>query len=78
METKVIEETIYYRIESPQGVMSAPMNESELDFCRDLGFFTAVAWHGRGKNECYTTKKHKIGKIYKYTRKTTLTEEVLA
>jgi hypothetical protein len=58
--------------------MSAPMNESELDFCRDLGFFTAVAWHGRGKNECYTTKKHKIGKIYKYTRKTILTEEVLA
>ena len=78
MEIEVLEETTYYRIESPRGVMSAPMNEVELDFCRDLGFFTVVAWRGAGNNECYTTKKYKIGKIHKFVRKTTLAEEVLA
>lgn len=76
METEVLEEYTYYRIESPTGVMSDRLNERELEYYKEQGHFTLMFWTEQG-DEC-VTKKYKVGKIYKYTRKTTLSEEVLA
>jgi hypothetical protein len=76
METKVLEETTYYRIESPRGVMSDIMTGNDVRYSQERGYFTLMFWTEQGDN--WVTKRYKIGKIYKYTRKTTLTEEVLA
>ena len=76
METEVLEEYTYYRIESPTGVMSDRLSERDLEYCKERGYFTLMFWTEQG-DEC-VTKKYKVGKIYKYTRKTTLSEEVLA
>ena len=77
METKVLEETTYYRIESPRGVMSDIMTEDNVKYNQERGYFTLFLWRG-DDNEAYAIKKYKIGKIHKFVRKTTLTEEVLA
>lgn len=76
METKVLEECTYYRIESPKGVMSDHLNEMELEHYKEQGYFTLMFWTEQGDG--WVAKKYKVGKIYKYVRKTTLTEEVLA
>jgi len=76
METKVLEECTYYRIESPRGVMSDHLNEMELEYYKEQGYFTLMFWTEQGDE--WVTKKYKVGKIYKYTRKTIVTEEVLA
>lgn len=75
METEVIEETTYYRIKSPRGVMSDRLNGRELEYYKEQGYFTLTFWSEQGDE--WVTKKYKIGKIYKYTCKTTLTEEAL-
>lgn len=77
METKVLEEHTYYRIESPKGVMSEVMDESELAKSRERGYFTVIVKSDKDK-DAYETNRYKIGKIHKFVRKTTLTEEVLA
>ena len=77
METKVLEETTYYRIESPRGIMSDCMTENDVKYCQKCGYFTLFLWRGDDK-EAYAINKYKIGKIHKFVRKTTLTEEVLA
>ena len=77
METKVLEETTYYRIESPRGVLSDVMAENELEESRKRGYFT-ITKKTDGDKDSYGTSRHKIGKIHKFVRKTTLTEEVLA
>ena len=76
MEIEVLEEYTYYRIESPTGVMSDRLNERELEYYKEKGYFTIIFWAEQGDES--VTKRYKVGKIYKYTRKTTLTEEVLA
>ena len=75
METEVLEEYTYYRIESPTGVMSDHLHERELEYYKEQGYFALMFWTEQG-DEC-VTKRYKVGKIYKYTRKTTLSEEVL-
>ena len=77
MNSLTIEEHIYYRIESPRGVMSDSMTETELAYNKKRGYFTLFLWRGDAE-EAYAVKRYKIGKIYKFTRKTTLTEEVVA
>ena len=77
METEVLEEYTYYRIESPRGVMSDHMTEYQVKYAQERGFFTLYLWRGDAK-EAYAIKRYKVGKIHKYTRKTTLSEEVLA
>jgi hypothetical protein len=77
METKVLEEHAYYRIESPRGVMSDIMSLDDVRYCQQRGYFALFLWRG-DDNVYYATKKYKVGKIHKYVRKTTLTEEVLA
>lgn len=77
METKILEETTYYRIESLGGVLSDVMNESELEESRKRGYFTIIKKTDDDKDS-YGTSRYKIGKIHKFVRKTTLTEEVLA
>lgn len=78
METRVLEEDTYYRIESPRGVMSDCMTENEVKYNQKRGYFNLTIWRGDGRYmEYYATKRYKVGKIYKYTRKTTVTEEVL-
>lgn len=77
MEKKVLEEYTYYRIESPRGVMSDAMTENEVKYNQERGYFTLFLWRGDAK-EAYAINKYKIGKIHKYVRKTTLTEEVVA
>ena len=76
METEVLEETTYYRIESPTGVMSDHLTERDLEYYKEQGYFTLTLWSEQGDE--WVTKRYKVGKIHKYTRKTTLTEEVLA
>lgn len=76
METKVLEEHSYYRIESPRGVMSDCLTENDVRYYREQGYFTLTLWSEEGDE--WVNKRYKIGKIHKYTRKTTLTEEVLA
>ena len=77
METKTINEYTYYAIESPRGVMSDRMTANEVRYCKERGYFTLFLWRG-DKQEAYGIKKYKIGKVYKYTERTTLTEEVVA
>lgn len=77
METKVLEETTYYRIESPRGVMSDCMTENDVKYCQKRGYFTIIK-KTDGDKDSYGTSRHKIGKTHKFVRKTTLTEEVLA
>ena len=77
METKVLEETTYYRIKSPRGVISDIMTENDIRDCQERGYFTLFVWKGDEK-DTYKTLRYKIGKIYKFVRKTILTEEVLA
>lgn len=77
METKVLEETTYYRIESPRGVMSDVMTENDVKYSQERGYFTLFLWRGDAM-EAYAINKYKIGKIHKFVRKTTLTEEILA
>ena len=76
METKVLEETTYYRIESPTGVMSDRLTERDLEYYKERGYFTLMFWTEQGDE--WVTKRYKVGKIHKFVRKTTLTEEVLA
>jgi hypothetical protein len=76
METEVLEETTYYRIESPRGVMSDHLGERELEYYKEQGYFTLMFWAEQGDE--LVTKRYKVGKIHKYTRKITLSEEVLA
>lgn len=76
METEVLEERVYYRIESPGGVMSDHLNERDLEYYKREGYFTLMFWTEQGDE--WVTKRYKVGKIYKYTRKTTVTKEVLA
>ena len=76
METEVLEERTYYRIESPRGVMSDHLNEMELEYYKEQGYFTLMFWTEQGDES--VIKRYKVGKIYKYVRKTTLTEEVVA
>ena len=76
METEVLEETTYYRIESPRGVMSDHLNERDLEYYEEQGYFTLMFWSEQGDE--WVTKRYKVGKIYKYIRKITLSEEVLA
>ncbi len=77
MKSLTIEEHTYYRIESPRGVMSDNRTETELDYNKNRGYFTLFLWRGDAQ-EAYAVKRYKVGKIYKFTRKTTLTEEVVA
>ena len=77
METEVLEERVYYRIESPRGVMSDCLTENDVRHCRERGYFTLFIWRGDDM-EAYGIRRYKIGKIYKYTHKTTLSEEVVA
>jgi hypothetical protein len=77
METKVLEEHTYYRIESPRGVMSDNMTENEVKFNQERGYFTLCTWRGDAM-EAYNILRYKVGKIHKFVRRTTLTEEVLA
>ena len=49
METKVLEETTYYRIESPRGVMSDHMTENDVKYCQKRGYFTLFLWRGDDK-----------------------------
>lgn len=77
METKVLEERVYYRIESPRGVMSDCLTENDVRHCREQGYFTHFIWRGDDMEAC-GIRRYKIGKIYKYTRKTTLSEEIVA
>ena len=77
METEVLEEYTYYRIESPRGVMSDNMTENEVKYSQERGYFTLFLWRGDA-NEAYAIKKYKVGKIHKYIRKITLSDEVLA
>lgn len=75
METKVLEERIYYRIESPRGIMSDILTENDLEYVCKKGFFKNYEYIPVDRFECVTkTKRYKIGKIHKYVRKTTLTE----
>ena len=76
METEVLEETTYYRIESPRGVMSDHLNERDLEYYEEQGYFTLMFWTELGDE--WVTKRYKVGKIHKFVRKTTLSEEVLA
>ena len=78
METKVLEEQerIYYRIESPRGVMSDLLSENDIEYYKKQGYFTLMFWSEQGDE--WVTKRYKVGKIYKYTSKTIVTEEVLA
>lgn len=73
---KILENHVYYRIESPRGVMSDAMTENDLEACKKRGYFTMFIWRGEEK-EAYDMKRYKIGKIFKYTRLTTLTEEII-
>ena len=74
MATKVIEEQIYYRVESPRGVMSDYLTENDLDHVLKKGEFSLFLWRGDAQ-EAYAIKKYKVGKVFKYTRQTTLIEE---
>ena len=76
METEVLAERVYYRIESPGGVMSDHVNERDLEYYKREGYFTLMFWTEQGDE--WVTKRYKVGKIYKYTRKTTVTKEALA
>lgn len=75
MKTEVIEDTTYYRIESPRGVMSDVMTEKDVKCCQERGYFTLFLWSADGK-EAYATRRYKVRKIHKFVRKTTLTEQV--
>jgi intein-encoded DNA endonuclease-like protein len=77
METKVLEEHTYYRIESPRGVLSEVMTESDLEESRKRGYFTIIK-KTDGDKDAYAKVRHKIGCVHKFVRKITLTEEVLA
>lgn len=78
METEVLEEYTYYRIVSPRGVVSDKMTEREVDYSLEKGEFTRFLWLGEGDDaQAYGIKKYKVGKVYKYTRKTTLSEEIV-
>ena len=74
MKTEVIEEATYYRIESPRGVMSDRLTERDLEYYKEQGYFILTFWSEQGDE--WVTKKYKIGKIHKFVRKTTLTEQV--
>lgn len=79
MEPETLKEYTYYRIVSPRGVVSGKMNEYELNHAIETGEFTMFLWLGEGDTAMpYGIKKYKVGKIYKYTERTTLTEEELA
>jgi hypothetical protein len=56
--------------------MSDPLNERELEYYKEQGYFTLMFWTEQGDE--WVTKRYKVGKIHKYIRKTTLSEEVLA
>ena len=78
METKVLREYTYYRIVSPRGVESGKMNKYELAHSLETGVFTLFLWLGEGDDaKAYGIKKYKVGKVYKYTEQTTLTEELV-
>jgi hypothetical protein len=74
--TKTINEYTYYAIESPRGIMSDRMTEREVEYCKKQGYFTLFLWRG-DKMEAYATKRYKVGKVYRYTERTTLTEELV-
>lgn len=73
---KVLEEYTYYRVESPRGVMSDNLTEGGLDKVLEKGEFSLFLWRGDAQ-EAYSVRKYKVGKVYKYTRKTTLSEEIV-
>jgi len=78
MKTTTLEERTYYRIESPGGIISDSMTENELTETLKVGFFKVLKYSaGYQLGYVIKTKKYKVGKIYKYVRKTTLTEEVV-
>jgi hypothetical protein len=69
-------EKTYYIIESPCGVRSERLNAYELDYFVKEGKFTIFLYVG-DTGQIYQVRKLKIGKIYKYTEKTIITEEEL-
>lgn len=71
-----MDERVFYRIESPTHVMSDCLTENDVRYYREQGYFILTCWSEEGDE--WVTRRYKIGKIHKYTRKTTLTEEVLA
>lgn len=78
MKTEVLREYTYYRIVSPKGVESEKMTKMEVDYCLEKGEFTRFLWLGEGDDaKPYSIKKYKVGKVYKYTEQTTLTEELV-
>jgi hypothetical protein len=56
--------------------MSDHLSENDIEYYKKQGYFTLMFWSEQGDE--WVTKKYKVGKIYKYTSKTTVTEEVLA
>lgn len=78
MKTKVIEKHVYYRIGSPRGIMSDVMDENNMKKALDAGYFKVYEYTCPNRlGYVKATKKYKVGKVHKYTRKTTITEEVL-
>jgi hypothetical protein len=76
METEVKGEHTYYKIVSPYGIESEKMSRNELEYCLEKGYFTIFLVVG-DTGQIFQMRRLKIGKIYKCTEKTIVTEEEL-